>query len=147
MDFIFKQGIVVFKFFKQFEAELLAELAKQPMTIVNLDFVPLKDATYCGCIQVWVKDTTPYPFVEVAAAHITMSGEVYVHQLYRQLYPHHLPVYRLIGNWGAYVLEHFHAAQRLQNFWKESKEELVATAWHPDRVGKWLDAGVDIEAM
>ena len=25
------------------------------------------------------------------------------------------------------------------------KEELVANAWHPDRVQKWLDAGIDIE--
>jgi len=25
------------------------------------------------------------------------------------------------------------------------KEELVMRAWHPDRVQKWLDAGMDIE--
>ncbi len=147
MDFIFKQGIVVFKFFKQFKAELLAELAKQPMTIVNLDFVPLKDATYCGCIQVWVKDTTPYPFVEAAIAYITMSGEVHHHRLHQEMYPHHLPVYRLIGNWGAYVLECFHAAERIKEFWETAKEELVASAWRPERVAKWLDAGIDVEAM
>ena len=25
------------------------------------------------------------------------------------------------------------------------KEELIAKAWHPDRVQKWLDAGMDID--
>ena len=25
------------------------------------------------------------------------------------------------------------------------KEELIAKAWHPDRVQKWLDSGMDID--
>lgn len=52
-----------------------------------------------------------------------------------------------LHRWGEYVRNRFYAADRAKDFWEDAKEELVAAAWHPDRVAKWLEAEVDIEAM
>lgn len=36
---------------------------------------------------------------------------------------------------------------RVQERTRLLKEEMMAAAWHPDRVERWLDAGVEVEAM
>jgi len=35
--------------------------------------------------------------------------------------------------------------QRARERMSKIKEELIAKAWHPDRVQRWLDAGMDVE--
>jgi len=40
-----------------------------------------------------------------------------------------------------YYIMKLRAKDRISKF----KEELVMKAWHPDRVQKWLDSGMDIE--
>ncbi len=147
MDSIFKQGTVVFKFFKQFEAELLADLAKQPLPIPHFSISPVDIKPYCGYISIVFGNQPHHPAGEIAYACITTSGEVHDRRRSQDLYPHNIPVYRLITDWGEYVRNRFHAAERMKEFWKESKEELVAAAWHPERVAKWLEAGIDVEAM
>ena len=52
-----------------------------------------------------------------------------------------------IAAWTAYVRDRAYAAQRIRNFWGKSKEELVATVWRPDRVAKWVEAGVSVEEL
>ena len=55
--------------------------------------------------------------------------------------------YAHIFRWADYVRSRLYAADRIKNFWEDAKEELVATAWRPERVAKWLEAGIDAEAM
>ncbi len=52
-----------------------------------------------------------------------------------------------IHRWGEYVRSRLYAADRAKYFWEDAKEELVAAAWRPERVAKWLEAGIDAEAM
>lgn len=52
-----------------------------------------------------------------------------------------------IHRWGEYVRNRLWAADRAKYFWEDAKEELVAAAWRPERVAKWLEAGIDVEAM
>jgi hypothetical protein len=145
MDTVFKQRDV-FKFFKQYEADLLAELAKQPVPIAQVSFHWIYDYKYCGRIVI-LFESVLRPIGEVAYAYVDGSGDIHHHRLARKLRPQHDPVYAQIEHWGAYVRDCFHSAERMKEFWQKAKEELVAAAWHPDRVGKWIEAGVDIEAM
>ncbi len=52
-----------------------------------------------------------------------------------------------LEHWAEYVRNRYYAAERIKDFWKESKEELVTTTWHPERVANWLEAGVCVEDM
>ncbi len=52
-----------------------------------------------------------------------------------------------LEDWAEYVRNRFYAAERIKDFWEEAKEELVATVWHPERVNKWLETGIDVEDM
>lgn len=52
-----------------------------------------------------------------------------------------------VNNWTEYVRNKAYAAHRIRDFWKGAKEELVAAAWRPDRVAKWVEAGVAIESL
>lgn len=56
-------------------------------------------------------------------------------------------LYPAIFRWKEYVWNRFYAAERIKDFWEEAKEELVAVTWRPDRVAKWVEAGMEMEAM
>jgi len=58
--------------------------------------------------------------------------------------PESIPDYNL--RWRAWREEEA-SKKRTQEKARILKEEIVMEAWHPDRVEKWLDAGVEIECM
>lgn len=132
----------VFKFYKQYETELLAELAKQPLPIAQVYFHRIYDDKYCGRITIILEGIG-----NVAYAYVSNTGEVHHHRLAKRLYPQHDPVYTQVEKWGAYVRDCFHAAERIKEFWEKAKEELAAEVWRPDRVAKLLDAGVELETL
>jgi len=51
--------------------------------------------------------------------------------------------YAIFANPAIFVYDY--AAMR-ENY-RELKEELMQKAWHPDRVARWLEAGMDLEDL
>jgi hypothetical protein len=49
--------------------------------------------------------------------------------------------------WKKQRAEEQASKQRIQERHKLLKEEIVAAAWHPRRVERWLDQGIEIEAL
>ncbi len=128
-----------YEFYNQFIKDLETEL-NTPTHIAEIYFS--KDKQYCGYILIYVKTKTR-PMQHAITMHVNEKGQTLIQSkraAYGYLCPH-------LQQWGEYVRNRFYAAERIKNFWKESKEELVAAAWHPDRVAKWLEAGIDAEAM
>ncbi len=126
-------------FIKELETEL------NTPTLDRLHIYPVHNKYYCCGINIYTKTQHhTYSARELPAqvfvrhnGHLTI--ELYIHE-YDYL-KHHLQ------QWGEYVRNRLHAAEHIKNFWETAKEELAAAAWHPDRVGKWLEAGIDVEAM
>jgi len=131
-----------FAFYTQFLTELMEELGKQSIEISSIHSVPVNaHETLVGYIIISFKRQVR-SHGDSTTVYLDASGQARPHGLRRALYPNH-ELYDRIEEWATYVRNRFYLAERV----KQIKEELVATAWHPDRVAKWVEAGVELEAM
>jgi len=136
-------SLSILDFYKQFTKELLAELVKQQIPINSINVMPITNQnSYVGTIMIMFKSYTQYML-----AFLTETGLVQPHPLDHPCNLHHRQVYTCVKKWCEYVYSRFYAAEHIKDFWKDTKEELVATVWHPKRVAKWLEAGIDVEAL
>lgn len=58
-----------------------------------------------------------------------------------------MPYSGILDEWLQPILFELRAPTRAKKFVEIIKEELVAKAWAPERVAKWLEAGVALEAL
>jgi hypothetical protein len=75
---------------------------------------------------------------------LTTTGKVYFP---RRIQYNDGEVIEIVQDWAYDCYREFNGQSKMKRFWEKAKEELVAAAWHPDRVAKWLEAGISVEDM
>jgi hypothetical protein len=75
---------------------------------------------------------------------VTANGAILVEE---DRYGIAMPYSGILHEWLEPILFELRASQRARIFIESIKEELVAKAWAPERVAKWLEAGVALEAL
>lgn len=58
-----------------------------------------------------------------------------------------LELIKIVQRWAHNCYRQLNAKTLMKQFWETAKEELVATVWRPERVAKWVEAGVDVETL
>ncbi len=53
----------------------------------------------------------------------------------------------VVENWVWDCYRELNGQSKMKRFWETAKEELIAAVWHPDRVAKWVEAGVELETL